>query len=75
MVVPSLSALFADAAWKMFSDEASLLRSIFGDKLDDHEVFFSGPRACFNLRSHRFVGVPRVSSTLGISAALRGEFF
>ena len=43
MIMPSLSALFADSSRKMFGDQSPLLRSIFVNQMEDHAVFFLSP--------------------------------
>ena len=47
MVVPSLTALLADTARKVFSDEGPFEWAMFVNKLLDESVLFFGPRSSF----------------------------
>lgn len=55
MIVPSFSALFANSAWKMLSNQSPFLGSILFDQVKNHLVFLLSPRALNQTRVKHFL--------------------
>ena len=45
VIVPSLSALLADSAWKVLSDQSPLLGPVLVDQVEHHAILLLSPRA------------------------------
>ena len=50
MVMPSLTALLADSAWKVLSNLGPFLGTILLDKMQHHSIFFFSPGAFDQVR-------------------------